>query len=210
MGVERVLSMGERLQRLLDGAEKEVEAKISEAEMKATELISKARTDAERRRTMAQRGYGIDELLKEAEEKATKEAEKKLEDYKKQVEAVKDVSEEKMKEAVAFVLKDDPHTFTNPLFVIHDEDEFRSSLSLSNTVIHGSDPPHGININRKFDSKNRSALCSNGIGQRTSMFLRNTLSDSKAESDPFLPRTEIGIEDMVQVVTRNTGSVISH
>jgi vacuolar-type H+-ATPase subunit H len=106
MGVERVLSMGERLQRLLDGAEKEAEAKVVEAEQKAADMISKARADAERRRTMAQRGYGIDEFLKEAEEKATKEAEKKLKGYKKQTEAVKDVPEEKMKEAVALVLKE--------------------------------------------------------------------------------------------------------
>jgi vacuolar-type H+-ATPase subunit H len=106
MGVERVLSMGERLQRLLDGAEKEAEAKVVEAEQKAADMISKARADAERRRTMAQRGYGIDELLKEAEEKATKEAEKKLKDYIKQAEVVKDAPEEKMKEAVALVLKE--------------------------------------------------------------------------------------------------------
>jgi vacuolar-type H+-ATPase subunit H len=106
MGVERVLSMGERLQRLLDGAEKEAEAKVVEAEQKAADMISKARADAERRRTMAQRGYGIDELLKEAEDKATKEAEKKLKDYKKKAEAVKEVPEEKMKEAVALVLKE--------------------------------------------------------------------------------------------------------
>ena len=106
MGVERVLSMGERLQRLLDGAEKEAKANIVEAERKAADMISKARAEAERRRTMAQRGYGIDEFLNEAEEKAKKEAEKKLKDYKKQVEAVKNVPEEKMKEAVALVLKE--------------------------------------------------------------------------------------------------------
>lgn len=106
MGIERVLSMGERLQKLLDGAEKEAEANVVEAQRKAANMISKARAEAERRRTMAQRGYGIDELLKEAEEKATKEAEKKLKDYKKQVGAVKDVPEETMKEAVALVLKE--------------------------------------------------------------------------------------------------------
>jgi len=98
--------MGERLQRLLDGAEKETQAKIVEAEQKAAQMISKAKTDAERRRTMAQRGYGIDELLKEAEKKATKEAEKKLNEYKKQAEVVKDVPEEKIMEAVALVLKE--------------------------------------------------------------------------------------------------------
>jgi len=106
MGVERVLSMGERLQRLLDTSEKEAEAKIVEAEKITEEMISRARTEAERRQTMAQRGYGIDELLKEAEEKATKEAEKKIKDYKKQAEAVKKVPEEKLKEAVTLILKE--------------------------------------------------------------------------------------------------------
>jgi len=98
--------MGERLQRLLTEAEKEAEAMIVDAERRAEEMISKARDDAERRRTMAQRGYGIDELLNEAEEKAKKEAEKNIMDYEKKAKAVKDIPREKMKEAVAFVLKE--------------------------------------------------------------------------------------------------------
>jgi len=106
MGMERVLSMGERLQRLLTEAEKEAEAMIVDAERRAEEMISKAKDDSERRRTMAQRGYGIDELLNEAEEKAKKEAEKNIREYEKKAEAVKEVPVEKMEEAVAFVLKE--------------------------------------------------------------------------------------------------------
>jgi vacuolar-type H+-ATPase subunit H len=106
MGMERVLSMGERLQRLLTEAEKEAEAMIVDAERRAEEMISKAKDDAERRRTMAQRGYGIDELLNEAEVKAKKEAEKNIMEYKKKAEAVKEIPVEKMEEAVAFVLKE--------------------------------------------------------------------------------------------------------
>lgn len=98
--------MGERLQRLLTEAEKEAEAMIVDAERRAEEMVSKAKDDVERRRTMAQRGYGIDELLNEAEVKAKKEAEKNIMEYKKKAEAVKEIPVEKMEEAVAFVLKE--------------------------------------------------------------------------------------------------------
>jgi vacuolar-type H+-ATPase subunit H len=90
MDLEKVLSMGERLQKLLD----------------KDEMISKAKTEAERRRNLAQRGSGIDELLSEAEEKAKVEAEKSLEDYQKKAEALKKVPENKMEEAVARVLRE--------------------------------------------------------------------------------------------------------
>ena len=98
--------MGERLQRLLDTAEKEAEEIVAEAERKANEMISKAKSEAERRRNMAQRGSGIDELLSEAEEKAKVEAEKSLEGYREKAEALKKFPEEKMREAVAFVLRE--------------------------------------------------------------------------------------------------------
>jgi len=44
--------MGERLQKLLDSAEKDAEAIVSEAEKMAAEMISKAKAEAERRRNM--------------------------------------------------------------------------------------------------------------------------------------------------------------
>jgi vacuolar-type H+-ATPase subunit H len=106
MDLEKVLSMGERLQKLLDKAEKEAEEIVTEAETKSNEMISKAKTEAERRRNLAQRGSGIDELLSEAEEKAKVEAEKSLEDYQKKAEALKKVPENKMEEAVARVLRE--------------------------------------------------------------------------------------------------------
>ena len=106
MGIERVLSMGERLQRLLDNAEKEAEEIVAEAERRAHEMVSQAKAEAERRRNLAQRGSGIDELLHEAEDKAKVEAEKSLEDYREKAEALKEFPEEKMQGAVAFVLKE--------------------------------------------------------------------------------------------------------
>lgn len=106
MEIEKVLSMGERLQKLLDSAEKEAEAIIVDAERRAAEMISKAKEDAEGRRNMAQRGRGIEELIREAEEKAEKEAKQSMKDYKKKAEALKGVPDEKLDEAVAFVLKE--------------------------------------------------------------------------------------------------------
>jgi cell division septum initiation protein DivIVA len=106
MDLERVISMGERLERLLDAAEKEAEEIVAEAERRANEMVSKAKSEAERRRNMAQRGSGIDELLREAEEKAKIEAEKSLECYREKAEALKKLPEEKMREAVALVLKE--------------------------------------------------------------------------------------------------------
>jgi vacuolar-type H+-ATPase subunit H len=106
MDLERVISMGERLQRLLDNAEKDAEEIVARAERSASEMISNARAEAERRRNLAQRGTGIDELLHEAEEKAKIEAEKSLEGNKERVEALKKIPEDKKQEAVALVLKE--------------------------------------------------------------------------------------------------------
>ena len=98
--------MGERLQRLLDNAEKDAEEIVARAERSASEMISNARAEAERRRNLAQRGTGIDELLHEAKEKAKVEAEKSLEGYKERAEALKKIPEDKKQEAVALVLKE--------------------------------------------------------------------------------------------------------
>lgn len=106
MSLEKVLSMGERLKKLLDKAEKEAGEIINLAETKADEMISKAKTEAERKRNLAQRGSGIDELLREAEEKAKIEAEKSLEGYRRKAEVLKKVPDDKMEEAVARVLKE--------------------------------------------------------------------------------------------------------
>jgi V/A-type H+-transporting ATPase subunit G/H len=106
MGIESVLSIGERLQRLLVDAEKEAEERVEKAKRKAEEMILEAKAEAERRRTMAQRGTGIDELIEDAEEKARKEAENKMEEYKVKSEALKNVPYEKIDEAVALVLKE--------------------------------------------------------------------------------------------------------
>lgn len=98
--------MGERLQKLLDGAEIEAETKVTEAQRRAEEMISKARTEAENKRARAQRGHGIDDLIQAEEEKAKKDAAKILKDYKKKADETKKVPEDRFKEAVELVLKE--------------------------------------------------------------------------------------------------------
>lgn len=104
--MERVLSIGERLQKLLEGAETEAEEKLEEAQGRAKEMISQARAEAENRRARAQRGRGIDNLIQAEEEKAKKDAAKTMEDFEKKAGAVKEVSEERIKEAVNLVLRE--------------------------------------------------------------------------------------------------------
>jgi len=104
--MERVLSIGERLQKLLEEAEREAERKAAEARRRADETISEAREEAENRRIRARRGDGIEDLIRAEEEKAKKEAAKILEDYRGRAEAIKEVSPERLEEAVNFVLKE--------------------------------------------------------------------------------------------------------
>jgi vacuolar-type H+-ATPase subunit H len=104
--MERVLSIGERLQNLLADAEAEAKAKITEAQSTADEKIMAAQGEAARKKAMAQRGTGIEALLKEEEKKAEREAKKILKDYEAKAEALKDVPEDKIKAAIETVIKE--------------------------------------------------------------------------------------------------------
>jgi vacuolar-type H+-ATPase subunit H len=106
MGMERVLSIGERLKKIMADAEAEATFKINEAQSKADEKISTARNEANRKRTMAQRGTGIDELLKEEEAKAEIEAKKILDDYESRSNSLSNISENKKREAIEIILKE--------------------------------------------------------------------------------------------------------
>jgi vacuolar-type H+-ATPase subunit H len=102
--VERLISMGEQLQKLLEEAEREAEAKIAEAQNRADEMVARAKAEAENRRIRAQRGDGVQDFVTAEEEKAKKEASKILEDYKRKAETMKDVETEQFDKAVALVL----------------------------------------------------------------------------------------------------------
>jgi len=104
--MERVISIGERLQKLLEEAERESERKITEARRKADEMIARAKDEAENRRIMAQRGDGIEDLLKTEEYKAKQEADRILEKYRERAEAIKKVPREKIEEAISLVLRE--------------------------------------------------------------------------------------------------------
>ncbi len=106
MGMEKLVSIGERLEKLLAEAEREAKAMIVDAEKRAEEMISRAKTAADRRRSMAQRRAGIDDLIKEAEKKAMNEANKIMKEYETRAENLKAVPDEKMDEAVSIVLKE--------------------------------------------------------------------------------------------------------
>ncbi|RLI10456.1 hypothetical protein DRO42_01260 [Candidatus Bathyarchaeota archaeon] len=106
MGVERVLSIGERLHKLLEEAEREAERKIAEAQKKANEMIAKAKAEAEDRQIRARRGAGIDDLIRAEEEKAKKEAAKIMEDYRRKAEELRKVPDDRFKESVDLVLRE--------------------------------------------------------------------------------------------------------
>lgn len=104
--MERVLSIQDRLQKLLDDAEREAKAKVTGAQKNIDDRISAIRTEANRKLAMAQRGSGIEQLLKEEEKSAEKEATKILKTYDEKAEDLKAVPKKKREEAVSFVLKE--------------------------------------------------------------------------------------------------------
>jgi V/A-type H+-transporting ATPase subunit G/H len=104
--MKRVLSIGGRLQKLLTDAQIEAEQMIKEAQDKAEEIINKAQIESNRKRARVQRGTGLEELLAEEEEKAKKEAVKVTKNFEKQVEKLKEIPDQKMNEAIDFVLKE--------------------------------------------------------------------------------------------------------
>ena len=106
MDMERILSIGGRLQKILEDADTEAQKKISEAKRKADEAINSAKADAEYRRGRAERGTGIDDLLVAEEKKVKKEAEKIAEEYQKKVNELTQIPNKKIERSVDLVLKE--------------------------------------------------------------------------------------------------------
>jgi len=104
--MDRIISIGGRLQKLLADAENEANKKISEAQSKADEMVNAAKSDAEYKRRRAQRGTGIDDLIAEEENKARVEAENVTKEYSKKVKDLNNISDEKLLEAVTLVLRE--------------------------------------------------------------------------------------------------------
>lgn len=106
MEMQKILSLGGRLQKLLGKTEAEANEIISEAQKKADQMVAQAKDEADKRRLRAQRRTGLDEFLADAEAEAKKEAKKVTKDYEKRVAEIKNISENKIKEAIDFVLKE--------------------------------------------------------------------------------------------------------
>ena len=106
MGMKELLSLGERLQKLMEKTEAEVAEIIAKAQKEADAMISVAKEEAERRLQRAQFRSGLDEFLKEAEAEAKEEAKKTEQEYAKTAEEIKKVLEEKIGEAVKLLVKE--------------------------------------------------------------------------------------------------------
>lgn len=106
MEMKKILGLGERLKTLIEKAESEAEELISQAQTKSDETLAQAKEDAETKRQRAQRRTGLEEFLVESEAEAAKEATKVSKEYEKRVQEIKDTSDDKIKEAVNFVLKE--------------------------------------------------------------------------------------------------------
>lgn len=106
MEMKNILSLGERLQALIEKAESEAKEIISQAQKKSDETLAMAKEDAETKRQRAQRRTGLEEFLAESEAEAAKEAEKVSKEYDERVQEITGISDGKIKEAVDFVIKE--------------------------------------------------------------------------------------------------------
>jgi vacuolar-type H+-ATPase subunit H len=106
MEIKKVLSVGRRLQAILEEAESESQKKLTDARKRAEEIVSKARAQAEEKKAKAQRGSGIDDLIKAEEIRATKEAEKIKVRYQEKIDVLKKLPKKNRDVAVQHVLEE--------------------------------------------------------------------------------------------------------
>ena len=106
MEVKKVLSVHKRLQAILEEAEKESQQRLSDAKRRSEETLTKARTEAEEKKARVQRGAGVDDLIKDEENRAKVEAEKTKVQYERKVEALAKLPRKKRDTAVELVLKE--------------------------------------------------------------------------------------------------------
>ena len=106
MEVGRVISISERLQELLKNAEKEADDIVSRASEQAERMVSEVKVEAEKKTRLARLGQGIDEYLREEEEKVRKEAEEILKEFRNHSEASKRMAEERLQQAVELIVNE--------------------------------------------------------------------------------------------------------
>lgn len=106
MEMKNILGLSERLIALIEKAQSEANEIVSTAQKEADESLAAVKAEAEKRRLRAQRRTGLEEFLAPAEAEARKEAEKVTKDYEARVKEIKGISDDKVKEAVEYVLKE--------------------------------------------------------------------------------------------------------
>lgn len=106
METDKLISLTERLEKILEKSELEAKEKVANAQRIADEMISKAKVEAERKRSLTQRASGIEYLIKSEEEKAKKEAELIIEQYKKDATELSNVPKKKMDSAIDAIIKE--------------------------------------------------------------------------------------------------------
>ena len=106
MEVKKILSVGKRLQTILEEAERESQQKLGDAKRRSDEMVNKARSDAEEKKSKAQRGAGIDDLVKAEENRAKVEAEKIKAQYLQKIEAIKKIPLKKRASSIDLVVKE--------------------------------------------------------------------------------------------------------
>ena len=104
MEIKKVLSVGKRLQTILEEAESESQKKLADARKKADEMISTARAQSEDKKIKAQRGSGIDDLIKSEEVRAAKEAERIKARYQEKINVLNKLPKKKRDESIQLVL----------------------------------------------------------------------------------------------------------
>ena len=103
---KKSLSVGKRLETILDDAEKEAQQLIIEAQRKKDVILSKAAAEAEEKRVRAQRGLGIDTLIREEEKKVQNEAEAMKSDFKKKLDTFSNIPKKKKEAVIEMVVKE--------------------------------------------------------------------------------------------------------
>jgi vacuolar-type H+-ATPase subunit H len=106
MEVDRVISISEKLQELLKNAEKEADDIVARAHEQAERMVSEAKVEAEKKIQLARLGQGIDEYLREEEEKVTREAEKILKEFRDRSETSKQTAGERLQQAVELIVNE--------------------------------------------------------------------------------------------------------
>lgn len=105
MEIRRYIEVSEKLRSLLEEAEKQAKEIVAQSEESAERMISEAREEAESMSVRAETGQLLDEMIREAEEAAEKEAEKVLEEYGRRISTLKDIPPERFERATELVLR---------------------------------------------------------------------------------------------------------